>query len=47
MTGVVNLENHMFDVLLMVLVAVSFALALGYADLCGRVLSPFGRDQAT
>jgi hypothetical protein len=37
----------MFDVLLVVLVVVSFALALGYADLCGRVLSPFtGRDNA-
>jgi hypothetical protein len=38
----------MFDLLLMVLVAVSFALALGYADLCGRVLSPFtGWDDAS
>jgi hypothetical protein len=38
----------MFDLLLVVLVAVSFALALGYADLCGGVLSPFtGRDAAS
>jgi hypothetical protein len=31
----------MFDLLLVALVAVSFSRALGYADLCGRVLSPF------
>jgi hypothetical protein len=38
----------MFDLLLMMLVAASFALALCYADLCGRVLSPFtGRDAAS
>jgi hypothetical protein len=38
----------MFDLILLVLVAVWFALALGYADLCGRVLSPFiARDEAT
>ncbi len=38
----------MFDLLLVVLVAASFALALGYAELCGRVLSPFtGRDAAS
>jgi len=38
----------MFDLLLVMLVAASFSLALGYADLCGRVLSPFtGRDEAS
>jgi len=36
----------MFDLILVALVAASFALALGYADLCGRVLSPVGREQA-
>jgi hypothetical protein len=41
-------ENRMFDLLLMVLVVVSFAFARGYADLCGRVLSPFtGRSAAS
>jgi hypothetical protein len=30
----------MFDLLLVVLVASSFAVALGYADLCERVLPP-------
>jgi hypothetical protein len=34
----------MADLLLMVLVAVSFALALGYADLCGRVT---GKDEGS
>jgi hypothetical protein len=37
----------MFDLLLMILVAASFALALRYADLCGCLLSPFThRDDA-
>ena len=38
----------MFDVLLVVLVASSFALALGNADLCEHVLPPFAsRDEAS
>jgi hypothetical protein len=38
----------MFDLLLVVLVTSSFALALGYAELSGRVLSHFtDRDEAS
>ena len=38
----------MFDLIIVVLVVASFALALGYANLCAHVLSPFtGPDDAS
>jgi hypothetical protein len=36
-----GLSELMLDLLLMAPVAASFSLAMGYADLCERVLSPF------